>query len=73
MSSFLLQNLSTIITILILLVLVTIALVIIYHNKKKGKSISCGGDCSHCAGACSASHINRSRKQSGPGIHQSKN
>jgi preprotein translocase subunit SecG len=73
MSSFFIQNLSTIITILVLLALVIIALVIIYHNKKKGKSISCGGDCSHCAGACSASHINRSRKQPGSGVHQPKN
>jgi preprotein translocase subunit SecG len=62
MSSFLLQNLSTIITILVLLALITIALVIIYHNKKKGKSISCGGDCSHCPSACSAAHTNSSTK-----------
>jgi hypothetical protein len=73
MESFLLQNLSTIITILVLLALVTIALVIIYHNKKKGKSISCGGDCSHCPGACSTPHINSYGKLTGPGIHQSKN
>lgn len=24
----------------------------IRKSKKNGKSISCGGDCSHCAGGC---------------------
>lgn len=36
-------------------VLVIVALVIrsMVKSKKQGKSIQCGGDCSHCGGHCS--------------------
>ncbi|MBQ0000551.1 MAG: FeoB-associated Cys-rich membrane protein [Clostridiales bacterium] len=43
---------ATFIVVLILVLAVCLALVSIRNNKKKGKSIQCGGDCSHCIGGC---------------------
>jgi len=45
-------------TIIVLAVLVlAVGLIIrgMIRDKKKGKSIQCGGDCSHCGGHCSHS------------------
>lgn len=36
--------------ILILIVIAIIASMV--RDKKKGKSLQCGGDCSHCGGHC---------------------
>lgn len=41
---------GTLITILILAALIGLSIRQIYKTKKSGRSISCGGDCSHCAG-----------------------
>lgn len=42
-------------TIIVGLVLIGIVVLIIrsmISDKKKGKSLSCGGDCKHCGGHC---------------------
>ncbi len=44
------MNLGDIIVIAILAVWVVISAVYMVRRKKKGKSISCGGDCANCAG-----------------------
>jgi preprotein translocase subunit SecG len=72
MFSLFLQNIGTVVTILIIFALVIIVLVILYHQKKKGKSLSCGGDCSHCSGACCPPHITKSNEQQNTNSHQSK-
>ena len=44
-------------TIIVGLILVSIVALIIrsmVKDKKSGKSLQCGGNCSHCAGHCSA-------------------
>lgn len=50
----------TVIVLLILAAWLVAALVWIYRSKKKGKSISCGGDCSKCAAKCN--NVNRNKK-----------
>lgn len=36
----------------ILAIAVGLAIRSMVRDKKKGKSIQCGGDCSHCGGGC---------------------
>ncbi len=36
----------------IVLVMLTAAVMSMVKDKKSGKSIQCGGDCSHCGGHC---------------------
>ena len=43
---------GTIIVGAVLLAIITVAVASMARDKKNGKSISCGGDCSHCAGHC---------------------
>lgn len=43
----------TAIVLIILAVWLVVAVVWMCRQKKKGKSISCGGDCSKCAAPCS--------------------
>ena len=44
---------GTIVTAVLLLMAIGLALGKMRSNKKTGKSLSCGGDCSHCASGCS--------------------
>ena len=37
---------------IVIILLMILALISIVRNKKKGKSFSCGGDCSHCSSHC---------------------
>lgn len=42
-------------TLIVGLLLLTVVVLIIFNmikDKKAGKSIQCGGDCSHCGGQC---------------------
>lgn len=43
---------GTIIVGAIVLFAVVLAIVSMAKDKKKGKSIQCGGDCQHCGGYC---------------------
>lgn len=43
---------GTLIVGLIVLAMVTVAVMSMVKDKKNGKSIQCGGDCSHCGGHC---------------------
>lgn len=43
---------GTVITGGIVLALVVLAVRSMVKDKKNGKSIQCGGDCSHCGGHC---------------------
>lgn len=43
---------GTIITVLIIAAVVLAAVKRIIHDNKKGKSFSCGGNCSCCKGRC---------------------
>jgi len=43
---------GTVITGIIVFALVALAVRSIIKDKKNGKSIQCGGDCSHCGGHC---------------------
>ena len=43
---------GTIIVGLLLAGAVALALRSIARDKKKGKSLQCGGDCTHCGGSC---------------------
>lgn len=45
--------LGTIVVGLILLGIVALIIRSMVKDKKNGKSIQCGGDCSHCGGHCS--------------------
>lgn len=45
-------------TFIVLVILAGIVALVVRNmikDKKKGKSIQCGGDCSHCGGHCSHS------------------
>lgn len=54
MLTWLSQNLATIIISLIILLIVVAVIVKSVKDKKKGKSITCGNNCAHCAmvGSC---------------------
>ncbi|MGN0325790.1 MAG: FeoB-associated Cys-rich membrane protein [Lachnospiraceae bacterium] len=41
---------------IVIILLIVLALIGIVRNKKKGKSFSCGGDCSHCSGHSGETH-----------------
>ncbi len=43
----------TAIVLIVVLGAVVLAVRSIVRDKKKGKSIQCGGDCKHCGGHCS--------------------
>ncbi len=43
---------GTVIVLLIVLVAAALAIRSIIRDKKNGKSIHCGGDCSRCSGHC---------------------
>lgn len=49
---FIKENLGTIIVSLILIIVVIIIIKNMINKKKKGISLSCGGDCAHCHIAC---------------------
>ncbi len=54
MFAWLVQNIATIIISLILLVIVAAIVIKLVKDKKKGKSVTCGNNCAHCAmaGSC---------------------
>lgn len=43
---------GTIITGAVLAVIIALVIRSMVHDKKNGKSLQCGGDCSHCGGHC---------------------
>lgn len=43
---------GTIVVLAILIVVVGLAVRSMYKDKKAGKSLQCGGECSHCGGYC---------------------
>lgn len=43
---------GTIITLAIVAAAVALAIRSMIRDKKNGKSLHCGGDCSHCSGHC---------------------
>lgn len=43
---------GTVVVFILLACGLTAALRVMIKNKKSGKMISCGGDCSHCGGGC---------------------
>lgn len=45
--------LGTLIVGMLLLAVVALIILSMVKDKKAGKSIQCGGDCSHCGGHCS--------------------
>ena len=46
--------LGTTIVLVIVLILVGLAIASMIRDKKNGRSLSCGADCSRCGGACHA-------------------
>ena len=46
------MNVGTCVVGILLLILVGIIVMKMVRDKKNGKSIQCGGDCSHCGGHC---------------------
>lgn len=44
--------LGSIIVALVLVAIVALILRSMIHDKKNGKSLSCGGDCANCKGHC---------------------
>lgn len=43
---------GTIITLAVIAAMVGLAVRSMVRDKKNGKSLQCGGDCSHCGGHC---------------------
>ena len=43
---------GTIITLVVIATAVILAVRSMIRDKKNGKSLQCGGDCSHCGGHC---------------------
>ena len=43
---------GTIITLAVVAAMVGLAIRSMVRDKKNGKSLQCGGDCSHCGGHC---------------------
>lgn len=46
------SNYQTAIVLMLVVIAVAAAIVILVRDRKKGKPISCGGDCMHCAAVC---------------------
>ena len=53
MLSFISANIGTIVVLLVLAAVVTAIIVKLVRDKKAGKNVVCGGDCSKCHGGCS--------------------
>ena len=45
-------TLTEILVVIVLIILVALALRSMVRDKKNGKSLQCGGDCSKCGGHC---------------------
>ena len=45
-------NIGSIVVLVVLAVIVFLIVRSMVADKKKGKSLQCGGDCSHCGGHC---------------------
>lgn len=43
---------ATALVVIVLIILVALAVRSMVRNKKNGKSLQCGGDCSKCGGHC---------------------
>lgn len=43
---------GTVVVLAVLVVIVGAVIRSMIRDKKKGKSLQCGGDCSHCGGHC---------------------
>ncbi len=43
---------GTVVTLFIVITIVSFSIKSMIKSKKAGKSIQCGGDCSHCGGHC---------------------
>ena len=43
---------ATALVVIVLIILVALALRSMVRDKKNGKSLQCGGDCSNCGGRC---------------------
>lgn len=46
------MNIGTIVILAIVVAAAGFAIRSMVRDKKKGKSLQCGGDCSHCGGHC---------------------
>ncbi len=46
------MNIGTFIVLLVLLAFVALIVRSMIQDKRKGRSIQCGGDCGHCGGYC---------------------
>ncbi len=46
------MNIGTFIVLLVLLAFVALIVRSMIQDKRKGRSIQCGGDCRHCGGYC---------------------
>ena len=46
------MSVGTLVTLAIVAVAVGLAIRSMVRDKKNGKSLQCGGDCSHCGGHC---------------------
>lgn len=44
--------LGTAVVALVLVCIVALVIISMVRDKKKGKSLQCGGDCKHCGGHC---------------------
>ncbi len=47
------MNLGSIIVLLVVVGIVAVIICSMVSDKKKGKSLQCGGDCKNCGGHCS--------------------
>ncbi|GEM_PF-73442 len=56
MLSWISSNIGTIIVCAVLVLIVTAIVMNMIKDKKKGKSVICGGKCAHCAMGCSCCH-----------------
>ncbi|MFQ9515556.1 MAG: FeoB-associated Cys-rich membrane protein [Eubacterium sp.] len=52
MEVFMEKYVGTFIVLLILIFVVCLVVRSMINDKKKGKSLQCGGDCKHCGGHC---------------------
>lgn len=46
------MNLGSVVILLVILGIVVLIIRSMVSDKKKGKSLQCGGDCKHCGGHC---------------------
>ena len=51
MPGFIVNNLATLITLVLLAGVITAVVISLFRDKKRGKHLSCSGDCKSC-GAC---------------------